>query len=444
MKRKAVHPLLLLCPSFIFAVSTFAIELSGNFIDCGENGVGILEEPAANFPTDVQQLYGNYFDDKETKSLEHTIRLRIVRNLGEDLATATSGMRVDKRRSWSPMLPAVTWCNGRWHVIVRLNDNHNHAWKISSFILTMAYDSAFRPVAEPRVLGHTTFFNDVQYTGLEDARLMVVDGRLKMFGTAYLPTKDHKPLARIAMVDAISSKTAVFEVQDAKLHEREKNWTPFIKNGSLHILYSFYPLVELKCGLDGRCEVVYHEFYCHTPPCKDALDKASLKSLWGGSFLRGGCPLIPWGSDGHYFGFAHTTIFDKERHKFGLRQIKAKASYRAHFIIYNSVARQVVYFSNPINFQRPLKDVVPAVHEDAVEYPSNFVMLPDGSMLLGLQYDNTYPFVFRLDGFVEVLNQVVGMDKSRRMDSTSSDVSGRPNLSDHAQRLFKEYMDRQK
>ncbi|KXZ51573.1 hypothetical protein GPECTOR_12g536 [Gonium pectorale] len=445
MKRKAVHPLLLLlCLTCIFALSTFAIELSGNFIDCGENGVGILEEPAANFPTDVQQLYGNYFDDKKTKSLEHTIRLRIVRNLGKDLVNATSGMKVDKRRSWSMMLPAVTWCNGRWHVIVRLHDQKHSEWKDSSFVLTAAYDSAFRPVAEPRILGHTTFFNGVQYTGLEDARLMVVDGRLKMFGTAFLPTKKRKTLARIAMIDAVTSQTTILEVPGGKLNEREKNWTPFIKNGSLHILYSLHPVVELKCAMDGRCEVVYHELYCHTPPCKNALDKPSLGTAGGGSLLRGGCPMIPWGSDGHFFGFAHTTLREKDRRAFGLQDVKARASYRAHLFIYNSVAGQVVYISNPINFQRPLKNVVHADREDVIEYPSNFVLLPDGSVLLGLLHEDVSPFIIRLDGFVEVLNQVVGMDKSRSQDYAAFNASGRPNLLHHTQRLFKEYMDRQK
>lgn len=76
----------------------------------------------------------------------------------------------------------------------------------------------------------------------------------------------------------------------------EKNWSPFVHNGKIHLVYTINPLVVLQFDpTQNKTELIYESNFD--------------QSFWEhGSFLGGGTPLLKYGNG--YSGFFHSYIDD--------------------------------------------------------------------------------------------------------------------------------------
>lgn len=118
------------------------------------------------------------------------------------------------------MFPAVTWCNGRWLTVTRLEDQTGaHLWKSGTYLVTQTYNSSLQPVTPVRILGTAAFFNGVDYSGLEDPRVVLLHGRLYVQGNVHVPDPVHHAVCRIGLADAISSDMAIMDIPGQTLYK---------------------------------------------------------------------------------------------------------------------------------------------------------------------------------------------------------------------------------
>lgn len=94
------------------------------------------------------------------------------------------------------------------------------------------------------------------YQGLEDVRLIVLDGRLD-FSASYAQLRD-LPIPRLVYgqtslrVDALPPSgtpvrvTSLTELMASPIHQCEKNWMPVVWSGRLHWIYSMDPFTLLQ------------------------------------------------------------------------------------------------------------------------------------------------------------------------------------------------------
>ncbi len=93
----------------------------------------------------------------------------------------------------------------------------------------------------------------------------------------------------------------------------EKNWTPFVFNGNLMFIYSFFPLIVLKCDHEtGNCEVVYANH--HSQPANKTMA------------YRGGSPAYFDEQKQAFVGWLHTTCPKKQSYDMSKLPIPARKS----------------------------------------------------------------------------------------------------------------------
>ena len=107
----------------------------------------------------------------------------------------------------------------------------------------------------------------------------------------------------------------------------EKNWSPFVYNGDLHLIQSIQPLVILRLR-DGVLQEVRTEPLCFVP--------ASLKSF----HLRGGSSAVPW-TESRYIAVGH--IVDGE--------LIFSKSYYSFFYVFETEPFRIVALSEPFKLE---------------------------------------------------------------------------------------------
>ena len=99
---------------------------------------------------------------------------------------------------------------------------------------------------------------------IEDPRVFSYNGKNYLIATAALyinneNTKDIHRRRRMFMYDISAGSWVQLHIPGHDFKEpKEKNWTPYVHNGELHFIYSYYPMCVLKMKdmATGACEIV--------------------------------------------------------------------------------------------------------------------------------------------------------------------------------------------
>ena len=120
-------------------------------------------------------------------------------------------------------------------------------------------------------------------------------------------------------------------------YKTEKNWSPFVKNGTLYFVYNLEPLIVLTYDFNvkGECTIIH------------PLDIDKDPSYYvDGTYIRGGSNLIPYQGD-YYIGAFHSRLL----HKY-------ITVYYTHIVILDTkdLEFKVVYLSKPIALRHEKPD----------------------------------------------------------------------------------------
>ncbi len=192
------------------------------------------------------------------------------------LATLVPGTRVheltiDTLDAWPCFNPTLIAVDGGFRAIVRSANYHleGHQYEMldaSGAVRTRNYlvdlDANARVVKAhplPMTPGGTPQHLS-RVLGVEDCRLVCVDGRLLASGTV----RDRNPEERceVACWDLDDPETGdVVALRSPHPERHEKNWMPFVRDGQLHFLYSSAPTIVLRAAPPGDAVevVVEHE-----------------------------------------------------------------------------------------------------------------------------------------------------------------------------------------
>ena len=114
----------------------------------------------------------------------------------------------------------------------------------------------------------------------------------------------------------------------------EKNWTPFIKDNTLHFVYNFDPLIILTYDFNkqGECSIVYPS------------DNVSLNNT-DETFIRGGSNLIDY-KDNCLIGACHSRVIHK-----------SITAYHTHIVILDKATFNIIYLSKPVAFRHEKQEI---------------------------------------------------------------------------------------
>ena len=172
----------------------------------------------------------------------------------------------------------------------------------------------------------------------EDPRLIVCNNEVYIIFNHSRSGKTFPRCMAISPFDNWKPVTLeVAGVEDDVRTRNEKNWTPFIKDGKLHFVYNFEPLVILTYDFneEGQCPIIY--------PSGDTTLAETERT-----YIRGGSNLIPY--KGHYqIGACHSRV-----------KGKYVTAYHTHIVILDTSCFNVVYLSKPVAFRHEKQDAIMA------------------------------------------------------------------------------------
>jgi len=160
---------------------------------------------------------------------------------------------------------------------------------------------------------------------------------------------------KMFIYDVSLDRCAPIQTRNFQTNTKEKNWTPFIHEGSLHLLYSLNPLVVLK-SIDGKPDL----YECIKKDTQE--DSVRIDYPWGST------PLLPW-LPPYFVGFAHS------RHP-----------WRAVPFVYNS-KELTIRFGSPFNIEQP---------EGAISWRGKSVQFPydlelnEASVKLSVEFEDRF------------------------------------------------------
>lgn len=132
-------------------------------------------------------------------------------------------------------------------------------------------------------------------------------------------------------------------IEGIKMNSIEKNWSPFVKNNTLYLVYCYNPLIIVSYDLneEGKCKIVYKEENVQLP----------LESFWK-VVIRGSTNLVQY-KDDFYIGLAHTTIW-ADRLNIGNCSYPY---YQPLLIMLDTNKWKITYLSKPILLEYKEKDI---------------------------------------------------------------------------------------
>ena len=120
-------------------------------------------------------------------------------------------------------------------------------------------------------------------------------------------------------------------------HRNEKNWSPFVKDGTLYFVYNLDPLIILTYDFnaEGECTITHPRNFDKDP-----------SYYIDGTYIRGGSNLIPYQGD-YYIGAFHSRLLHKHI-----------TIYYTHIVILDTkdFEFKVVYLSKPIALRHERQD----------------------------------------------------------------------------------------
>lgn len=164
----------------------------------------------------------------------------------------------------------------------------------------------------------------------EDPRMVKVNNKIYVVFICLSPYEGQNRCIAITEFDKF--EPTYLQVENMEKNPIEKNWAPFEKDGKLHFVYNYDPLIILTYDFnkDGLCKVIYKQNNVDLPIKTEA------------TFLRGGSNLLHY-RDNYYIGGCHSRIHDGKRFY-----------HFTHIVLLDVVNWKIVFLSKPIiyNYQK--------------------------------------------------------------------------------------------
>lgn len=223
----------------------------------------------------------------------------------DDQAWVYNGSVCEKLGVGSAMGP------GQLHYVCRARDMRDNQ---QSHIVYQIFDAkTFAMLTSPRLLKVPHAQILATDTGPQDARIF--EFRNEMWCVFNMMCGDGFRRMHVCNVNSVWQSTKQLKVDGRDLTRVEKNWTPFVHNNQLYMIYSFMPFVVLKVDEPGeRPEQAGHAEQPGVLNC--SIVHGSLPPSGRNMLYRGGSPALPLPSPDpledtaspcRFTGWLHTT-----------------------------------------------------------------------------------------------------------------------------------------
>lgn len=220
----------------------------------------------------------------------HPVRTSLIMSLSQQHAALTlASLGNTTQRILGTMFPSAVFLRDTLELFSRTRTLHKN-FREESFLLHQQYDRRLERVGVDRIVAVDTAPSP--FLGPEDPRAFIGP-----YGRLFVVFKMHVDYnrCRIHVHDVYASVTYLLEVDRLVLLPWEKNWAPFVKNNTIHFVYSFEPLRVIRCETLPHCTLVFGVD-------DDTSGRQEIHTLRGGS---------PWlaldPSERYYMSLAHTT-----------------------------------------------------------------------------------------------------------------------------------------
>ena len=164
----------------------------------------------------------------------------------------------------------------------------------------------------------------------EDPRMVKINNKIYVVFICLSPYEGQNRCIAITEFDKF--EPTYLQVENMEKNPIEKNWAPFEKDGKLHFVYNYDPLIILTYDFnkDGLCKVIYKQNNVDLPIKTEA------------TFLRGGSNLLHY-RDNYYIGGCHSRVNDGSRFY-----------HFTHIVLLDVVDWKIVFLSKPViyNYQK--------------------------------------------------------------------------------------------
>jgi hypothetical protein len=185
--------------------------------------------------------------------------------------------------TYNPMNPSILKIEGGYYVICRcvnyMQKGAKYFWMIDpemkdeyigrtrNFLLH--YDKNLNLISQKEIvdeISNTSRIAPYSNTeGLDDIRLFDYEGSLWFISNVHDMNHHHTPQIGLFKLEDSADENQIFTEQFTLLlgpdpKRCEKNWLPFVKDGEIHVIYSYDPYVVYKVNsTHGSCEAVISE-----------------------------------------------------------------------------------------------------------------------------------------------------------------------------------------
>ena len=168
----------------------------------------------------------------------------------------------------------------------------------------------------------------------EDPRMVKVNDKLYVVFICLSPYEGQNRCIAITEFDKF--EPTYLQIENMQKNPIEKNWAPFEKDGKLHFVYNYDPLVILTYDFnkDGICKVIYKQNNVDLPIKTET------------TFLRGGSNLLHY-RDNYYIGGCHSRIHDGTRFY-----------HFTHIVLLDVVNWTIVFLSKPVIYNYKKNDIL--------------------------------------------------------------------------------------
>jgi len=168
----------------------------------------------------------------------------------------------------------------------------------------------------------------------EDPRMVKVNDKLYVVFICLSPYEGQNRC--IAITEFNKFEPTYLQIENMQKNPIEKNWAPFEKDGKLHFVYNYDPLVILTYDFnkDGICKVIYKQNNVDLPIKTET------------TFLRGGSNLLHY-RDNYYIGGCHSRIHDGTRFY-----------HFTHIVLLDVVNWTIVFLSKPVIYNYKKNDIL--------------------------------------------------------------------------------------
>jgi len=168
----------------------------------------------------------------------------------------------------------------------------------------------------------------------EDPRMVKVNNKIYVVFICLSPYEGQNRCIAITEFDKF--EPTYLQIENMQKNPIEKNWAPFEKDGKLHFVYNYDPLVILTYDFnkDGICKVIYKQNNVDLPIKTET------------TFLRGGSNLLHY-RDNYYIGGCHSRTHDGTRFY-----------HFTHIVLLDVVNWTIVFLSKPVIYNYKNNDIL--------------------------------------------------------------------------------------